>query len=343
MNNLVSIIIPAFNYGSYLPECINSLISQKHLDWEAIIVDDGSTDNTNEICRQFTRQDPRIKYLRQQNQGQPAARNTGLACAKGSFIQFLDADDVLQPNKLQLQVNAMMANKAVDIIFTDVFYFQNSPIKQSELILNRWDDPYKPWITKIEGKGEKLVNAYARKNLFELGCALFRKRVLSQLESFDTKLKGVEDYEFCWRAAIQGFQFSYLKGDEGAILMRHHSASFSKNVKRMHQAEIDLRKKIGKKLKSAGFNEAVTINQKQKTARFKKWKNLVISEFRTGKYKPTTQEMLWLFQKSNVFETIDLLARLAKNTPMHYSNNAKSSSHPELTNSHLHSPAENVS
>lgn len=341
MNTLVSIIIPAFNYGHFLNDCISSLTNQEYKDWEAIIVDDGSTDNTREICEGLVQKDKRVRYIRQENQGQPAARNTGLASAKGSYIQFLDADDLIQPKKISSQVNFLKANTDTDIVFADVYYFESNRTSKQDLFLNRWDEPQKPWITKIEGSGEKLVNAYARKNLFELGCALFRHSAVSEIGNFDTSLKGVEDYDFCWRAAILGNRFSYAHEEEAAILMRHHPKSFSKNVRCMHKAEISLRNKNRYRLKSAGFTEAIIINNKQSIARLKKWKNLVISDYRRGLCKPTISDLLWFAGKTDPFDVLTLLAKLLKNTPRYLSNVTISSSHPKPQKSHSYSPAEN--
>lgn len=341
MKPLVSIIIPAFNYGNYLQECINSLIQQEYEEWEAIIIDDGSTDNTIEVCHQLAQQDKRVRYIRQPNQGQPSARNTGLALSNGSFIQFLDADDIIQPKKLQSQVSFLESNKTIDIIFSDIFYFKTNRTAKNELFLNRWDDPNKPWITKIEGSGEKLVNAYARKNLFELGCALFSVNVITKIGLFDVKLKGVEDYDFCWRAAICGFRFAYAHEENAGILMRHHEASFSKNIRQMHQAEINLRRKMSPLLKSSGFNDATIVNNKQMIARLRKWQHLVIADFRSAKSKPTAKELFWLIGKTSPFKTFILFAKLLKNIPKYVNSAAMSSSHPKHQKSHSNFPVEN--
>jgi len=341
MNSLVSVIIPAFNYGSYLDECINSLINQQYKEWEAIIIDDGSTDDTMEICKRLIQQDNRVRYIRQQNQGQPAARNTGLARAKGSYIQFLDADDIIQPKKFQSQVSFLETNTSIDVIFSDVYYFKTNRIEKNELFLNRWDDPQKPWITKIEGCGEKLVNAYSRKNLFELGCALFRRNVITKTGLFDIKLKGVEDYDFCWRVAIHGFRFAYEQEEDAGILMRHHEASFSKNIRQMHQAEINLRHKMTPLLSSSGSKDAIVANKKQMIARLRKWQYLLIADFRSAKYKPTSKDLRWFIGKSNPIETMTLLAKLLKNIPKYVDSATIYSCHPKPRKNHSYSHAEN--
>lgn len=116
----VSIVIPTFNSAAFVGETINSVLNQSFGDFELIIVDDGSSDNTLNVCRQFD--DPRISIIEHKNnQGCSAARNTGLRCASGKYIYFLDSDDLMTPKMLAiLYKNAEKFN--VDAIRTANFY-----------------------------------------------------------------------------------------------------------------------------------------------------------------------------------------------------------------------------
>ena len=96
---LVSVIVPCYRQAKYLPRAVESLLEQKHRNWECIIVNDGSPDDTREVAAQLTRHDPRIRYVEQDNRGPGSARNRGLAEVRGDFVQFLDADDLLLPDK----------------------------------------------------------------------------------------------------------------------------------------------------------------------------------------------------------------------------------------------------
>ena len=93
----VSVIIPCYKQAVFLPDALESLLKQTYRNWEAIVVNDGSPDNTEEVVRQYMQQDNRISYLPQQNQGVSAARNNGIKQAKGEFILPLDADDWIKP------------------------------------------------------------------------------------------------------------------------------------------------------------------------------------------------------------------------------------------------------
>jgi glycosyltransferase involved in cell wall biosynthesis len=110
---LVSVIIPAYNVEDYISECLNSVLKQTYYQIEIICIDDGSVDKTLSILEQYSSEHrSRIQVIQQNNQGAPSARNRGLEIAKGSYIQFLDADDRLAPEKIEHQVNLIMKSHA---------------------------------------------------------------------------------------------------------------------------------------------------------------------------------------------------------------------------------------
>lgn len=99
---LVSVIIPVYNAGQYLDKCIRSILKQTFQDYEMILVDDGSTDNSYKIMNGYSKEDPRVKLLRQPNRGVSATRNKGLDNARGEWVYFCDADDELHENTLEI-------------------------------------------------------------------------------------------------------------------------------------------------------------------------------------------------------------------------------------------------
>ena len=115
---LVSIITPCYNAASYIRQAIQSVQNQTLADWEMIIVDDGSTDNSAEIIRAEAEQDSRIKLVQKENGGTASARKLGLEVAQGDYVQFLDADDSITKDKLQLQI-AFMEDNQLDVSYTD--------------------------------------------------------------------------------------------------------------------------------------------------------------------------------------------------------------------------------
>jgi glycosyltransferase involved in cell wall biosynthesis len=115
----ISVIIPAFNADRYLAEAIDSALYQEILPQEIIVIDDGSTDQTAAVCRQYAS----VSYHYQPNQGIGAARNQGIALARGTLLAFLDADDVWMPQKLGLQLAAIERNPDLDLVFGHVAEF----------------------------------------------------------------------------------------------------------------------------------------------------------------------------------------------------------------------------
>ncbi|MCH4552099.1 glycosyltransferase family 2 protein [Aestuariibaculum lutulentum] len=118
MNTMVSIVTPAYNSEKYIIETIQSVLNQTYQNWEWIIVDDGSTDNTVNIVKEFISKDSRIKLFQlKSNLGPALARNKGIEEAKGDFIAFLDSDDIWKPDKLEKQI-AFMKTEKCDVCFS---------------------------------------------------------------------------------------------------------------------------------------------------------------------------------------------------------------------------------
>lgn len=132
--NLVSVIMPAYNAEKYIAGSIKSVLAQTYSDWELIVVDDGSTDNTAGVVREFVNRDSRIKYIFQQNGRLGKARNTGIGNASGPLIAFLDSDDLWIENKLEMQLR-VMAEKDVDVVFSNSYVFRDeNPAAETETL-----------------------------------------------------------------------------------------------------------------------------------------------------------------------------------------------------------------
>lgn len=107
MNKKVSIVVPVYNVRKYLCECLDSLLAQTYKEIEIVLVDDGSTDESNSICRQYANKDKRIKLIVQKNQGAAMAKNTGLDNTTGDYITFLDSDDLVEPQWIETMVETL--------------------------------------------------------------------------------------------------------------------------------------------------------------------------------------------------------------------------------------------
>ena len=106
-DSLISIIVPVYNVESYLPYCLESISNQTYTHFEAILVDDGSTDTSGVICDDYCKKDTRFTVIHQENQWLSGARNTGLSAAKGDFFCFVDSDDYIHPRYLEVLYNAL--------------------------------------------------------------------------------------------------------------------------------------------------------------------------------------------------------------------------------------------
>lgn len=119
-NNMISIVIPVYNVAHYLPDCMESVLSQTDENVEVILVDDGSTDNSGILCDRYSEEYTSIKVIHQKNAGLSAARNSGIEIAQGEYITFIDSDDMLAPNFIKTALALAEAHKADFVAFGNV-------------------------------------------------------------------------------------------------------------------------------------------------------------------------------------------------------------------------------
>ena len=125
---MVSIVIPVYNVEAYLKECVESVLNQTYQDMEIIFIDDGSTDSSGDICDMYAVNDNRIRVIHQVNGGLSAARNKGMSVAKGKYVYFLDSDDIIVPQTLELLVEIAEAEESEVVFFdADVFFTDCDP------------------------------------------------------------------------------------------------------------------------------------------------------------------------------------------------------------------------
>jgi glycosyltransferase involved in cell wall biosynthesis len=242
---LVSIIVPTSNYAHLIPQALDSVRSQSYQAWECIVVDDGSTDNTEEVVKSYAQRDPRIRFIRQPNQRQAAARNTGIGNSAGVYLQFLDADDLIEASKLELQVAYLEQEPEVDITYSGVRYFTSD--RFDERLLSRqyssWEDAG-AWMPEISGAGRVVLPVLLRSNIMVVNSPLLRRRVVDQVGLFDVGLTPVEDWDYWIRCAAQGLSFHFQDVAESRALVRAHELSASKDQRRMLRAALMMRRKL---------------------------------------------------------------------------------------------------
>ena len=210
-NPKVSVIIPTFNRAQYIAETIKSVLNQTDNDFEIIVVDDGSNDNTREVLKAFIN---KIKYIYKENAGAASARNVGIKNAQGKYIVFLDSDDLFLPKKLEIQVPILDKYPEIDFVYSDVFYFKE---KNKRPILMRSIRP--------ASDGRILKKLFMNTSITS-SSVIFRKVCFEKAGLFDESLRLNEDTDMLFRIAIH---YKAYFSEYPSVMYRVHSHSKSKN------------------------------------------------------------------------------------------------------------------
>ncbi|MBO9200153.1 MULTISPECIES: glycosyltransferase family 2 protein [Niastella] len=233
MNNnpKVSIIIPAYNASGVIAEAIQSVQAQTWQTWELIIINDGSTDNTDDVVNQYLN-DPRIIYFKQENKGCSAAKNTGLALASGQFIQYLDADDFLSPDKINEQVSVLNNDPwAVAVCRTKTFVNTISEPNLPEIDTNFLHDSNKPL--------EFVLNLYGlngKEGMIQPNAFLISSELAREAGIWDTALSPSpdEDGEYFCRVMLKSKSIYFTPNGINYYRKNAFSASLSKQTSHLH-------------------------------------------------------------------------------------------------------------
>ncbi len=189
----VSIIIPVYNRSSLLKRALDSLYNQTVAEYEIIVVDDGSTDNTAEMLRLFF---PEINYIYQSNQGVSAARNKGLEHAKGDWLAFLDSDDEWLPGKLETQINALQLESEFKVCHTEELWVRNG-IRVNQM-------------QKHKKTGGWIFRQCLPLCAMSPSSILIHRSVFDAVGSFDTTLPACEDYDL-WLRITAKYPVLYIE------------------------------------------------------------------------------------------------------------------------------------
>jgi len=183
MNGKVSIIMPVYNGDKFLRESIESVLSQTFKDFEFIIINDGSTDSSLSIIKEYSNKDSRIKIIDQKNKGVSTSRNNGIKNSVGEYIAFIDSDDLWSKEKLEIQINTFLKDKDLKICGT-----WGMVINESGKEIRKFEYP------PIIDKEIKIKSIY--KYPFITSSIIFKKEILNMNKLFKAKIKLAEDYEF---------------------------------------------------------------------------------------------------------------------------------------------------
>jgi glycosyltransferase involved in cell wall biosynthesis len=205
----VSVLITTHNRARLVGDAIESVMAQSYPDWELVIVDDGSTDGTREIVAGHVKQDPRVRYVYQPNQGLSKSRTRGLELLTGDYAAFLDDDDLYLPDKLERQVGFLEAHPDVALVYSQVDLVDARTGQHLRL------SPKKPALTFQELLAECTIASHS---------LLVRRACLERLGGFRRDLRGGDDYEM-WLRIVRTHRIAFLPGRVG--IYRWHDGNMS--------------------------------------------------------------------------------------------------------------------
>lgn len=219
---IVSVIVSCYNQGKYLKEALDSVIRQTYKEWECIVIDDGSTDQTELVAKSFVAIDKRIRYIYQENQGVCVARNNAIRASSGKYILCLDADDKISNRYIYLSVKELEKDSNISIVTTNYSFFGSS---RKSVQLEQYS------IEKLMGH-----------NLF-INCSMFRREDFDRVDGFNLNMKlGLEDWDF-WLSILEkkGTKVKYLDGIH--FFYRVKKRSLSRNREASKKKLFDMLKK----------------------------------------------------------------------------------------------------
>jgi len=200
----VSVVIPTYNRAKMLVEAVESALQQTHPPDEIIVMDDGSTDDTERVIARYS---GKLRYVRQKNSGPAAARNHGMRLASGDFIAFLDSDDLWVPDRLERQFAALKSCPDLDFIFgleakfTAEQQFDGCEIKDRDV----WKS-----LNSVDYVVPEPFKLLLEENFIPTSSVLFRKRCIATVGFIDESLQQAEDYDFWLRFALHGCRFGFV-------------------------------------------------------------------------------------------------------------------------------------
>lgn len=229
-NPKVSIVMPAYNSRAHIVESIGSVINQTYQNWELIVIDDGSSDDTFEIVNELSKIEPRIKLSKQKNQGIGATRNNGYGLSSGSWIAFLDHDDLWQARKLEEQIAASASNPDFDVIFSGGWFFFNNNLEE----LTEYRTVYGTF------NNSEMYLRQLEENYIATLSVMVKRSVIDKIGPWDERklIQGCDDYDYWFRMAKANAVFYGV--EEHLFYYRKHDNNYSNDGVKMFVAEANV-------------------------------------------------------------------------------------------------------
>ena len=230
---LVSIIIATYNYGHFILDALESVAAQRFLNWECIIVDDGSTDDTEVVVTHYISRiaDQRFLYIFTENGGPSQARNIGILRSKGKYLQFLDADDLLSRDKLTVQVD-LLNSKPCALVYSRSLFFEADHTEK--VYKSKYPADFLAAETLV---GLALIRRLIRNNIFTISSVLVHKDLVEAAGKFNIESDHNEDWLLWFKIALLKPIFIFDHSALSATEIRIHQSSSMSNKKRMYLGE----------------------------------------------------------------------------------------------------------
>jgi len=196
-NQLISILIPFKNTSVYLPECLDSILSQSYQNWEVIAVDDHSGDNSRAIVEKYSSRDTRIKVHPNKGDGIISALRTAYYSSKGKLLTRMDSDDIMNSNKLEIMASSLEKHGKGHIAIGGVRYFSDRGVGNGYM-------RYEKWLNKLTAKGENFSEIY-KECVIPSPCWMVHKKDLEESGAFEHN-RYPEDYDLAFRFYERGLQ-----------------------------------------------------------------------------------------------------------------------------------------
>lgn len=238
---MISVIIPCYNSAHMVSQTLDSVLNSTHKDYEIILVNDGSNDNLSEVISSYLN-DNRIKYIEQENKGLSGARNTGISAAEGEYLVFLDADDLIYPNKLKTQKEYLDNHPDTDVVYSHSQWFIEDDFSNTREV-------------KFPVYTGNVLKQLICGNFIHVNSVMVRKVAVVNAGLFDEALRELEDWDLWLRLALGGSKFGFTPGVHSKVRIR--KGSMTSNQKKMNETMIKVLEKT--------INQIHTINPKNKS------------------------------------------------------------------------------
>jgi glycosyltransferase involved in cell wall biosynthesis len=210
---LVSVVIATYNMGQYLAQAVDSILQQTWQNLEIIVVDDGSKDNTSDVMSQYSN-NAKVTYIKNENQGQPKAKNCGIKKTRGEFIAFCDADDFWEPNKLEIQM-PLFASPSIGVVYSEI---------------SNIDEHNKRYAHELSGRHHtgKVTDFMLMENFVPFGTSVIRRECIEKNGIFDEQFRMGIDWDLWLRYSLD-WEFAYTP--ERTYVYRAWSGQMSSNYR----------------------------------------------------------------------------------------------------------------